>query len=212
MRHDYPNESSEKTNILLPVVVLLVLAAIAVGLFVFAARKREQRIHEKVLVENVMTLTSTNSAVQKEARAKVAKATSRDVEFLIKTLNSAESSSKEKSEATRALGVIGSGATNAFPSLLKAAESEDRVLRSAAMYALGRVPGNPAVAVPFYINQLSSPDANTRYRAAENLGRAGITATQAVTALKLTCSDLDPKVRLAATNSLIKLGVASLHR
>lgn len=201
-----PNRFNRAAGILWPVVIGLLFVALVAAGVVWAVRQRKQERRELATAKNAATLTSTNYLDQKAARKAVAESNPEEIAGYIKILDDLAQPSKKRAEAARALGVVGKRAGAAFPSLLRAATGNDRVLKSAALYALGRVPIDPVQAIPVYIESLKDHDPRIRAHAAFNLGRAGIGAKEAIPALMQACKDLDEKVRTTATNTLTELG------
>lgn len=201
-----PAKLHRAAGIAWPVVIGLLLVGLVTALVLWAVRHRQQERREAATARNVATLTSTNQTDQKAARKAVAESTPEEIAGYIKTLDDVNQPPRKRSEAARALGVVGKRAGAAFPSLLRAAGSDDRVLKSAALYALGRVPIDPAQAIPVYVQSLKDADSRIRQHAAFNLGRAGTGAKEAIPALMQACKDPDEKVRATATNTLAELG------
>ena len=94
--------------------------------------------------------------------------------------------------ATRALGGIGKGSTNAVPTLIQALQDPDPAVRRAAVFALGKVGKG---AVPTLIQALQNPDPEVRFSTARILGSIGKNAVDAVPALIQLLQEHDPEDR-----------------
>ena len=131
----------------------------------------------------------------------------KSVPYLLRVLYSDKEDPKVRSYAARALGFIGSPSKPALPTLLKLAGDEPAPLGLEALFALGKIPVDSAKVLPLFMRKMNDKDPKIRRRAAINLSRMDLSAKQAVPLLFAACSDRDKGVRMAATNTLIELGV-----
>jgi HEAT repeat protein len=131
----------------------------------------------------------------------------KSVPYLMRVLKSDQEDAKTRSYAARALGFIGSPSKPALPVLLKFASDEPPPLGLEALFALGKIPIDSDKVLPLFMRKMNDKDSKVRRRAAINLSRIDLSAKQAVPLLFAACSDRDKGVRIAATNTLIELGV-----
>ena len=106
--------------------------------------------------------------------------------------------------AAYALGEIGAAAAPAVPALIAGLSDPERVARTAALQALGRI-GDVAAVDPIAA-LLESDETPVRVLAAEALGRFGPGAAPAVPALVRALGDLSPAVRRWSAEALGRVG------
>ena len=102
---------------------------------------------------------------------------------------------------------MGSNAAPLIPILAADCSSADSATACAAARALGKLRIEPDLSIPALTRCLASDDPMTRSEAAFSLGRFGPLAKTAIPALLPLGADASPRVRLAATNALVSIGV-----
>jgi HEAT repeat protein len=115
--------------------------------------------------------------------------------------------SKDRREATDALGWLGPTVDRSLPALIAALYDPDQLVRANAGVALGRFGG---LAVPALIRQTESGPVEVRRGAALALGFIGKPAEPAIPALVQLLSDPENSVRQEAARSLAKIGPMSV--
>jgi HEAT repeat protein len=91
---------------------------------------------------------------------------------------------------------------DAVPSLIKAAESPDRMVRICSVQALGATGKAAKKSTPVLLRLTKDENDGVRMCAVEALGRIGATSPESVAALRLAMSDSSDDVRLTASQAL----------
>jgi HEAT repeat protein len=110
---------------------------------------------------------------------------------------------KTRWEAIRTLQKIGRDAKPAVPTLIKSLEDEDDLVREHAAESLGEI-GDPAAA-PHLTRVLSDRVALVRRDAVRSLGQLGLSAKDALPAVKKLLDDKEELVRDAARTALRRI-------
>ena len=112
---------------------------------------------------------------------------------------------REKVEAVRLLGEIGSPASAAVPSLLPLLEDKDAGVRYESIIALGRIHQEPEQVVPALIRQLDDQGPVVQHAAINALRHFGDEAESAIPQLRKFLNDKTPLISLSAARAIAEI-------
>ncbi len=130
------------------------------------------------------------------------------IDLAVSTLRGAlaDPATAVRTQAARALGLIGSAAAAAVPELMGLLRDEDEAVRCQAAESLGQVEGEPEAVVAALIGLLEDVSQAVRTAAARTLGSLKETAADAVPALVALLQDREESVRQAAAEAVGRIG------
>jgi len=111
--------------------------------------------------------------------------------------------STRRGDAATTLGDVGPAAKAAAPSLLRALQGKDLVLRRAAAVALGKMRAEPGTVIPLLLSYLDDPNMNEA--AADGLGEYGPAARASVPKLVSLSTVRDKDLHHAVMEALTKI-------